>query len=398
MTAIGNLIKIKKANELMADSRKEPTPGFLIDGLWRDGEMMLLVGESGSGKSALAVQMAEAILRRGKIGPFEATAKPGEIVYIDLEHTAKQFEERYLEDDDPERPKRRRKAYRFSDKLTYVSIDTHADNQDGIDSFDTELSKEIEQLIKDRQPKAVIIDSLTVLKRWSGETQGGVELIRELSRMTRRFGVSILVLASISRRFKTRRMDERDLSGVRVAANYADSVVAVGSSRSTIDGRYLKQIKQRSGTPMCAGSVVAAFTIGKINDSFLGFTFEKFAYEEDLLKGTSDEGYRINEANKLYQSGLSIRETARQMGLSRTTVHTYLRMAGNETVSLRYRNERLHHAAFDSRHSREALPEPEPVSVADAIEDEDEWWKAEDDDENVSDEAAVNDLISRARD
>jgi Mrp family chromosome partitioning ATPase len=70
----------------------------LFGSLWTEGEVAVLFGGSGTGKSILAVQIAEAIAT-GAQASLPATPQSGvsarRVLYLDFEHTTRQFAERY---------------------------------------------------------------------------------------------------------------------------------------------------------------------------------------------------------------------------------------------------------------------------------------------------------------
>src|SRR4051812_37256133 len=94
-----DIFEIKTANECLAEGPDEPAK-MLFGDLWLTGELSVMFAEAGVGKSLLAVQIAESIARGTAIEPFEMTAGPQRVLYIDLEQSAAQFRRRYTAETD----------------------------------------------------------------------------------------------------------------------------------------------------------------------------------------------------------------------------------------------------------------------------------------------------------
>jgi hypothetical protein len=73
------------------DSKSET----LFGELWTTGEVCVMFGEAGVGKSLLGVQIADSITNGKPIAPFDLSASPQKVLYVDLEKTAEQFKRRY---------------------------------------------------------------------------------------------------------------------------------------------------------------------------------------------------------------------------------------------------------------------------------------------------------------
>src|SRR4029077_14750729 len=86
---------VRKVNECFVDAARFRHPEPLFDAHWQEGELALLTGLRGSGKSFLAVQLAEALARGREIAGFQMPVSRRKVLYIDLVHSDKQFQQRY---------------------------------------------------------------------------------------------------------------------------------------------------------------------------------------------------------------------------------------------------------------------------------------------------------------
>ena len=86
---------IRSANDWINEARAVGEPKMLFGEMWLEGELAVMFGGSGMGKSLLAMQIAESIARGRAVEPFEMTAAAQNVLYLDVELTAKQFQMRY---------------------------------------------------------------------------------------------------------------------------------------------------------------------------------------------------------------------------------------------------------------------------------------------------------------
>ena len=85
----------KSINQSMKEAKNKPVPTILWgddgngNGLWYENELAVLFGRTNTGKSIYAVQIVEHITKNINKG----------VVYIDLEMSMKQFQQRYTSKD-----------------------------------------------------------------------------------------------------------------------------------------------------------------------------------------------------------------------------------------------------------------------------------------------------------
>lgn len=318
---------VRPASEWSLRARKSPVPRFLIGEFWLEGELAILFGDTGRGKSVLAVQIAESIARGRHIGPLRNEAGRRNVVYVDLEMNEKQFEMRYAEDHAGGKAKYLHGHYDFADGFDRVETDLTGAPEE-IDAFARYFVTRLEKIVTERQAKVLIIDNITCLRRTYYGARETLPIIKLLKRLRDRLGLSILVVAHSHRRETPQRIGINDLQGSKLLDRYADSIFAIAENRLASGQRYFKQIRQRSGTIIYDASHVPVFKLKKIGGNFLGFEFETFAPEIELLRDIRDEAewQTIKEIKNQSNAGRSIREIASLVDLPKTTVHRLLKM------------------------------------------------------------------------
>lgn len=322
------IFTVKTANEWLRMSKKRPVPKMLFGEFWLEGELAILFADTGKGKSILAVQIAEWIARGRTLAPLQMNAPPQTVLYLDFELSDKQFEMRYAGEHDAERGQFLRNHYRFSEKFRRVEIDLNAEVPEGFRSFDDYLHNSIERLLRETKAKVLIVDNITYLKRSNESTREALPLMKELKRLKKELGLSILVLAHTPKRANHRPISVNDLQGSKVLSNFADNIFAIGESKLDASGRYIKQIKPRSTEMIYDASHVPSFRIARLGGNFLGFEYRSFEPESELLVDTLDEAEweLIERIKKMSDGEMTIRAIAAELEMSKSAVHRKLQM------------------------------------------------------------------------
>jgi predicted transcriptional regulator len=325
---IEKYLDIRPMNEWMRAAKGKPVPKQLFGELWREGEIAIMFADTGKGKSALAVQIGEAIARGRQIYPFERTVKPLKVLYLDFELTEKQLEMRYTADHDPGHGDRLKRPYIFSEKFRRIELRPYVLEESEGKHIDDAVRELIEPLVAETRAKILIIDNITYLKRTADSVREAVPLMKELQRLKKRFGLSIMVIAHTPKRDTSRPLVVNDLQGSKMIANYADNIFAIGQSRRDPAERYIKHIKPRTGELIYDETHVAVYLLRKIGGNFLGFEHTGFAAEAKLLtmRAGAMDTQLAGEIKARHGEGRTIRSIAEEMGLSKSAVHRYLQM------------------------------------------------------------------------
>lgn len=321
--SLDDLFVVKKANEWMMQARGTPMPRMLFGELWIEGELAVLTGAAGLGKSLLAVQIAESIARGAAIGPLQITARPQKVLYLDLKLSAKQFESRYAAEHDDEKEFLTR-HYKFSDRLHRVEIDLDKPLPDRFRSAHEVVPHLVEKLAAKTGARVVIIDSLTHVQHSIYGYRETHYLMKELRRLKRELGLSILVLA---RPIGTDR-EGLERGGSQFLTRFADSVFTIRQSKQDAKLRYIRHITAHGTGVVYDASHVPLFRISRLGGNFLGFGHEGFAAETSHVADVRDhrDWPTIQRIKEMSDTGMSIREIAVELDLPKTSVHRMLQM------------------------------------------------------------------------
>ena len=319
---------LRPANEWIRAAKRRPVPRMLLGELWREGEIAMLFGDTGMGKSTLAMQIAESIATGRAIKPFRINAGAQKVLYLDLEMTDKQMEMRYARDAAGRGTKFLRKHHKFSNNLVRAEYDPAEADGGGRESAAETFLKALAAMIREADARVVIIDSITSLKRSYGGSRETAMLMTGLRRMARGLGLSILVTVHAPRRDASQPLRATNLQELRLLAQRSDNVFGIGESRLDRTGRYIKHFSARSDAVLCDSAHLPAFRLTKIGGNFLGFEFECFAPEVDLLADIRNQKdwATIERIKQLTDNGSSLSEIADELGISKSTVYRLLKM------------------------------------------------------------------------
>ncbi len=325
---IDEFLDIRPMNDWMREAGEQPVPKQLFDDLWCEGELSLLFGDTGKGKSALAVQIGESIARGRAMHPFGLTAKPRNVLLLDFEMTEKQIEMRYSADHEPSKGDVLKKKYAFSKRFHRMVVRPEMLFRNNGQPIEDILRELLQPLIVKTRATVLIIDNITHMKRTADSYRETVPLIKELLRLKRRFGLSILAIAHTRKRDVRRGMTINDLLSAGTLANSVDNIFAIGQSRRDPGERYIKHLKPRNAEALYDGDHVPAFRLSKIGGNFLGFEFTEFASERVLLAEPKDgpNWPLIEKIKQMHDDGDTIRGIAIKLGMSKTVVHRHLQM------------------------------------------------------------------------
>jgi len=294
---------LKSANKTLEDSSRVPDPVPLWKTLWYEGEVCCLFSDSNLGKSILAVQIAEEIARKQKV------------LYFDFELSDKQFEMRYSDEN--------KHLHVFPDNLYRVTIDR---DQIEPENYDEKLMAGIEQAAVQSNSKVLVIDNLTFVCSNSDKGDAAGYFMTQLTNMTKRLSLSILVLAHTPKRFLSNPITQNDIAGSKKLYNFFDSAFAIGQSALKQDQRYIIQVKVRTGGFTYGKDNVIVCVIEKVGD-FLKFVESGCSKEHEHLRDSYEEEQKElqKEVQKLHSEGQSIRQIAALKRINRSMVERLLK-------------------------------------------------------------------------
>lgn len=322
LNAPGSVLTVYTGNEWLAQQRNTATPRRLFGNFWYENELCILFADTNMGKSILAVQIGNSLANAQPIYPFETDVHdPMKVLYIDFELSAKQFELRYTDPQNPDLQAFGSGFYRA--EFDPVTASSRTSNNEL--SYDRLLNSAIDHAIDPTDARILIIDNLTSLTNGTQKAIDALHIIRSLRMLKYRHKLSVLVLAHTPKRNPAKPLTRNDLQGSKMLINFADSAFAIGESHTQPHTRYLKQIKQRSTHELYGEHNVCLCRITK-NNSFLSYEFTGHATEREHLGKNEHLKTRIQE---LHTQGLSQRQIATALHVSVGTVNRVLQ-AGKE--------------------------------------------------------------------
>ena len=274
--------------------------------VWFEHEVCCLFADTNVGKSILAVQIADEIAAEGH-----------RVVYFDFEMSAKQFQMRYTDTDTGE-------CHKFSPNLMRVEV-----NPERGMSYDiVKVAGAMRDHVNLHKADVMIIDNISWLCNETENGEAAGQLMQILIGMKREMDLSILVLAHTPKRGVASPLTQNSLAGSKKIANFMDSIFAIGRDMTALPhGRYLKQIKVRSAPIEYHDGNVLKMCIEK-RDKMLRFSHTDSTDIESNLIGEPDRDalrrQRYAKIAELKREGLSLRQIADRVGLSKSSVERAL--------------------------------------------------------------------------
>ena len=305
-------------NSMMMKEQRKPVPEILWGGdgngnaLWFENEFAILFGRTNTGKSLYAVQIAEHI--SGELGKT--------VLYLDLELSMKQFQERYTSRDG--------ELHVWPDNLHRPDLSMIGDGL--YDSV--RFLPLIRRMMAKVNARVLLLDNLTFLVNNGGMKAEDVKPICQEFCNWAKEGYSILVVNHTPKIQPFTPLDINHCLGSSMLTNFVQSVFAIGTDSSNPStGRYVKQLKSRNGRIVWEGNHVIPYVIDKTLDpTMLRFIQSaqlhqtgmdtqipiQTARECDLLKDA--DNMQLEQIRKLHGQGMSNRKIAGELNLSPTTV------------------------------------------------------------------------------
>lgn len=308
----------KSLNSMMMEEKRKPVPEILWGGdgngnaLWFENEFAILFGRTNTGKSLYAVQIAEHI--SGRLGRT--------VLYLDLELSMKQFQERYTSRDG--------ELHIWPDNLHRPDLSMVGDGLYDSGRF----LPLIRRMMAKVNARVLILDNLTFLVNNGGMKAEDVKPICQEFCNWAKEGYSILVVNHTPKIQPFTPLDINHCLGSSMLTNFVQSVFAIGTDSSNPStGRYVKQLKSRNGRIVWEGNHVIPYVIDKTLDpTMLRFIQSaqlhqtgmdtqipiQTARECDLLKDA--DNMQLEQIRKLHGQGMSNRKIAEKLNLSPATV------------------------------------------------------------------------------
>lgn len=301
-TSVG-MLSIKSANRTLTEASMTANPKQLYGEFWFEHEIGCLFADSNVGKSILAIQIAEDIAKTGET-----------VLYFDFELSEKQFQLRFTDEQG--------NLHHFPSTLYRVQPDMNLIAS--IDEpFEDALMRNIENAAVETKARILIIDNISILCMQMEKGEDSAALVQRLRTLKNKYGFSILIIAHTPKRNMSMPITQNDLAGSKKLFNFIDSCFAIGLSAQSGNMRYVKQVKVRNCEMRYGGDNVMVCHIEKVG-TMVQFINMGTAPEHDHLRMVNREE-QVQEARLLSASGLSLRDIASRMGVSKSTVDRMLR-------------------------------------------------------------------------
>lgn len=301
-TSVG-MLSIKSANRTLTEASMTANPKQLYGEFWFEHEIGCLFADSNVGKSILAMQIAEDIAKTGET-----------VLYFDFELSEKQFQLRFTDEQG--------NLHHFPSTLYRVQPDMNLIAS--IDEpFEDALMRNIENAAVETKARILIIDNISILCMQMEKGEDSAALVQRLRTLKNKYGFSILIIAHTPKRNMSMPITQNDLAGSKKLFNFIDSCFAIGLSAQGGNMRYVKQVKVRNCEMRYGGDNVMVCHIEKVG-TMVQFINMGTAPEHDHLRMVNREE-QVQEARLLSASGLSLRDIASRMGVSKSTVDRMLR-------------------------------------------------------------------------
>lgn len=301
-TSVG-MLSIKSANRTLTEASMTANPKQLYGEFWFEHEIGCLFADSNVGKSILAIQIAEDIAKTGET-----------VLYFDFELSEKQFQLRFTDEQG--------NLHHFPSTLYRVQPDMNLIAS--IDEpFEDALMRNIENAAVETKARILIIDNISILCMQMEKGEDSAALVQRLRTLKNKYGFSILIIAHTPKRNMSMPITQNDLAGSKKLFNFIDSCFAIGLSAQGGNMRYVKQVKVRNCEMRYGGDNVMVCHIEKVG-TMVQFINMGMAPEHDHLRMVNREE-QVQEARLLSASGLSLRDIASRMGISKSTVDRMLR-------------------------------------------------------------------------
>jgi len=291
----------------LADAVNASKPKMLFSEFWHQGELAVLFGNENSGKAALAVQLADAISTGSCISGFTTETEAQKVLYFDFDTGERQLASRY-------------DGCNFSDNFIRVTINReHCE----LRKFGEQLFAGIDAALEEHGAKVIVVDSLSTLKYFVND----LYFFTRLLQLKKSKKLSILLLAATKNSTAGKPLAIKQLAANKMLGGIADSVFAMGPSKTRENGSYLIHLKGKEmGTVYHQNRVVTGRNTVTPVTGLPGFEFTGYGTEHSQLMLTPPIGEleaRILECKRKAPNA-SLAEIAKWTGTNKMKVKRVL--------------------------------------------------------------------------
>lgn len=298
------------AKSIIANPKYLDPPKSVFGTFLFQNELGILFGDTNSAKSILAVDIGISFSSHYHFWgeePMTAPSIDGKVYYYDLEQSTRQFARRYIQ-----APFREGYFERISFSIMEYG---NAGVEQLILEIESRMELEVPQLIIVDNIQCILAQNLSVTK--IKYLMQKLKMLKELNPL-----LTVLMVGHTVKRNLRKPLDQNNLAGSKVIANFADSIFGISNSAVSPSTRYIKQLKSREVPRM---EEVAVCNI--VSEPYLHLELFDFEDEKDHLdETTATRTSQINEmvkqrAHQLHVEGMSIRDIASELGISKSHAH-----------------------------------------------------------------------------
>lgn len=253
----------RSLGKTLTDARNEPPQKKLIGGLISEGEQVILFGDTNTGKSLLAMQFAIAVAKGEDLVFKNAENEirlvnecaPKNVLYLDLEHSDKQLEQRI----DLDNLDLQARENIFLAKLDIGEI-LEGDKPE--DTF-TLIKEEAERI----ESKFIVIDNISAISGDLEKSENAKKFLSPLWKLCRYNNYTVLILAHTPKLPDNKTaLNLNKMAGSKKLPALVDSVIGIAEQQTNEDGyTYIKQLKSKTGVKEYGLGNVLCSKIEKVN-------------------------------------------------------------------------------------------------------------------------------------
>jgi SpoVK/Ycf46/Vps4 family AAA+-type ATPase len=334
--------------EVMIKARQATPKSFLVGSFIKKEEVVILFSGTGNGKSILGIQFADDISKGNSCfqGVLPNECGPQKVMYFDWELTLNDYKERYTDAGGTE--------YAFASENYFRRVGNDDDNSKTFAEIARNMERILVQQIEQHRPNVVFIDNITAMSNGStADAAVATKIMELLMKLKKNYKLTVIVLAHTPKRYDwSKPLGMEDLAGSAIISAYADSIIAIGSSKMGNDIKYLKHIKIRTGVKVHDENNVIQVAIVKEGAFLQMKTLEEpFGREMDHLIAKNEvttNDAMLQKMIELNEEGKSFQEIKEELNIniSRQHIMRLIKSHKEKKETVEFNSEKAEDAPF----------------------------------------------------
>lgn len=304
------MFKVKSLASLIEDPRNS-VPSKQVLGYWGyEGETIVIGGTTNCGKSILASDILFAVgcCKVSNWSKFDCEIEE-KCLLIDSEMSEKQYVRRY-------------KSLAGSKNILRASFWNSCYHGDDMEA----LIDSIRSIVASPDgPRFIVVDNISTISALISPTQV-LKMLAMLESLKQDYRCTLVIVTHTNKTSKTKCLELNDFRGTKVLSNAADTIIGIGNTNEDSETKYIKLMKSRNSR------IPETVSLVRISDKdYLHFEYIGEVQENDILPKGKKRGpsssitdYQAEKIKEMQEEGLSVRQIANSMGISKSTVHRFL--------------------------------------------------------------------------